>query len=870
MATAKKRGVRSAKGAGLGLFFVALLIATLAQLLLRQEHATWSHQLPGWLGFAFGGFLLLRAWRRSGGQSAGPERVPLALEAGLLLLIVLFALSVRLDGLKHYPFGGFRDEGENGNVAIQLLKGETVDGTGQRFPAYIEHNTQNAAGYFYPVALSFKLFGISITSVRYVSVFFGVLSVLAFWALARGFFGPSLALFLAACLASMRWHINFSRIGFLGIMTVFLSLPMLALLMKGLRQDLGPQTKRFRGGLFALALGLAVARGFLYFVGFQPGPLDDWVGLAMGVPLLVYAYKAWGDPRSRSLMLAATALALAMYSYMAARLFVVLVLLIVAHHLLTQPKALSRRGAMALLGTLGLAFLGLAIVVTGSAQAMPGLKTLGKGVITVGLLGHLVFWFRHRSLFKGWVRPLGLALGVGLVVAGPIYAYSLKNQKEVAARSYRVSIYNDEESDKRPWGIKLMQNLGPTIGMVNVWGDGNPRHNLPGENMVNYAWGALFGLGIFYALLRWRDPRAFMALALWQIALMAGYLSIEAPQSYRCISAIPAVLLLIGLVLERGVTALRLKLKEDAPYAVALLLLPILLGGAAYELNTYFKRQPKHPGVWAEFSASEYMMGQDLKALNENGHRTRGLVRPDWADSYTFRFMTYPERNYEYFDVAKHVPIRAPLSESGEDFLYILSPSYKPLAGVLKGLYPGGIYTERHHAITNELLYWTYWVPSKEAADAAALKNGLTGTYYLDQPADPQKPQLGPHWRAGLKRFDQLDPFILFDWTVSPIPGFFSAEWSGSLEAPKDGSYDFQLISNSYGLLEIDGHKVAERPFMPPGADTVQGSVHLSRGRHHIRLRYYEARNYSHLELWWKKPGDSEKEVVPSGALRPD
>jgi hypothetical protein len=865
----RKRKPSRAQGAGLGLFFGALVIAALAQLLLREERATWAHQLPGWLGMAVGGFLLYRASKRAPAQPQ-PERPSRALEAGLLLAIVVVAAWVRLDGLKSYPFGGFRDEGENGNVGIQLMKGEVVDGTDQRFPVYIEHNTQNAAGYFYPVAVMFKLFGISITSVRYVSVFFGVLSVLAFWALCRDLFGPSLALYLAACLATLRWHVNFSRIGFLGIMTVFLSLPMLGLLLKGLREPAGPQTKKFRAPLFWIAVGLAVARGFLQFFGFQPGAAEAWVGLILGIPLLLYAFKAWGDPRSRTLMLSATALALAMYSYMAARLFVALVLAIVAHHLLTQEKPLPRRAAMAFIGSLLLAFFGLAVVVLGSAQAMPALKVLGKGLIGLGIVAQGLFWLSQRRVFEGWLRPLGLALGLGLVVAGPLYAYSLKNQKEVAARSYRVSIYNDEEADKRPWGTKLVENLGPTMGMVNVWGDGNPRHNLPGENMANYAWAALFALGVFYSLLNWRDPRAFMALALWQVSLVAGYLSIEAPQAYRCISAIPAVLLFMGLALERGITPLRQKLGDDAPFGVALLLLPLLLGGAYYELNTYFHRQPRHPGVWAEFSAGEYMMGQDLKALNQDGHRTHGLVRPDWADSYTFRFMTYPERDYEYFEVARHVPIRAPLSGSGEDFLYILSASYQPLAGVLKGLYPGGTYNERRHPLTNELLYWTYLVPAKEAAAAADLKSGLKGAYYVDVPTDANKPEDGPHWVKTLKRKDQIDPFILFDWTVSPVPGFFSAEWSGSLNAPKSGAYDFNLNSNSYGLLEIDGHKVCERPFQPPAADWVNGRVQLSAGRHHIRLRYFEARNYSRLELWWKKPGDADKSVVPSEALRPE
>jgi hypothetical protein len=859
---------------GLGLFTFALALGALGEWLVWQPEAAivaWR-QVLGWLLFLAGGWLLKRAYTRSAPQPE-PESLPLGLEAALLVLVLAGAVFLRLHDLNHYPSGGFRDEGENGNVAIQLMNGDIVDGTSQACPAYIEHNTQNAAGYFYPVAVFFKLFGISITSVRYVSVLFGVLSVAAFWALARWFFGPLLGLFLTACLAAMRWHLNFSRIGFLGIMSVFLSLPMLLWLYKGLRAPPEPLGKgRRRQGLFTLALALAVARGGLEFF-MDPGPKEALLGLALGVPLLLFAVRALKDGRSRWLMLSAVALALAMYSYIAARLFVVLVALVVGHHLLTQQRQLKARVWLFLFGCLGVIALGGAILVltsagsaSNAAWSASGSKKLGELVVGLGVLGLLRFWWTQRDLLKGWYKPLGLALGVGLVVAGPLYSYSVKNQREVAARSYRVSIFNDEEADRRPWGAKLLENLGPTMGMMNVRGDGNPRHNYPNAIMVNWVWAALFGLGIFYALLRLSDPRAWLALTLWQISLIAGYASIEAPQAYRCISAIPAVLLFMGLVLERGLTPVKRWLGRDGLLAGAILLLPVLAVGAGLEIYTYFVIQPTHPGVWAEFSTGEYMMGQDLKALNEAGRPTRGLVKPDWADSYTFRFMTYPERNYEYFDVSRHVPIRPPESTSGSDFLYILGQSYKPLVSVLQSYYPHGEYKEVHHPLTNELLYWTYHVSAADAASAGNLDSGLMARYYVDVPADKDHPEKGPHWVGNLVNFTRLDPFILFDWSVSPVSGWFSAEWTGFIKAPLSGDYLFDLVSNSYGLLEIDGKPVVERAFQPPEGDERMGKVHLSAGKHRIRLRYYEARNYSRIELWWTPP-KGFRQVVPSMVL---
>ena len=52
-------------------------------------------------------------------------------------------------------------------------------------------------------------------------------------------------------------------------------------------------------------------------------------------------------------------------------------------------------------------------------------------------------------------------------------------------------------------------------------------------------------------------------------------------------------------------------MRPDRLAAFALIALFVGLGGQK-ELHTYFVDQPKHPGVWAEFSAGEYLMGKWL------------------------------------------------------------------------------------------------------------------------------------------------------------------------------------------------------------------------------------------------------------------
>ncbi|HTA17165.1 MAG TPA: PA14 domain-containing protein, partial [bacterium] len=235
---------------------------------------------------------------------------------------------------------------------------------------------------------------------------------------------------------------------------------------------------------------------------------------------------------------------------------------------------------------------------------------------------------------------------------------------------------------------------------------------------------------------------------------------------------------------------------------------------------------------------------------------------------FTFRFMTYPERNFEAFDPAVDVPMRQRPDLKGQDLLYILGDVYLPLVSVLRGFYPHGVYREVRHPYNGVLLYWTYWVSAAEAARASTVSTGLTGDYYQDGlPADPDHPEKSPHWVEKTKAFERVDPEILFQWTVTPLPGDFSVLWHGSLEAPRTGTYDFAVTCDSWGQLVIDGQTVVTKP-MVPGDDFAsrKGRIFLTAGRHSLRLKCFVVSHNPLMELWWKAP-KGVLEVVPSADL---
>jgi hypothetical protein len=201
------------------------------------------------------------------------------------------------------------------------------------------------------------------------------------------------------------------------------------------------------------------------------------------------------------------------------------------------------------------------------------------------------------------------------------------------------------------------------------------------------------------------------------------------------------------------------------------------------------------------------------------------------------------------------------LAIPGSDYFYVLDNAYLPLAGLLKNYYPNGKYKELRHPLNNELVYWSFLAPAEDIAKVKLGNTGLRAQYFKDRDD-------GTHWISSTRTINRIDPFILFNWTVSPVSGHFSAEWTGTLKAPVAGDYTFQAYSNNIVNLSIDGQSVFDRTDEKGGDRWTDGRIKLSAGRHSIRVRYAETRNDSRMELWWTVPGQV-RSVVPGDALQP-
>ena len=144
------------------------------------------------------------------------------------------ALALRLHQLDQFPLGVWLDEADNANHALRMVREANY------LPVYAEW-TNLPAHFLYVMAFAFQKFGGDAIAMRYVPVFFGVLTVVLAFLLFRRWFGNSIGFVAAVFIAVMRWHLTFSRLAMHGITVPFFVLLVLLLLDMALaRKQLAP------------------------------------------------------------------------------------------------------------------------------------------------------------------------------------------------------------------------------------------------------------------------------------------------------------------------------------------------------------------------------------------------------------------------------------------------------------------------------------------------------------------------------------------------------------------------------------------------------------------------------------------------------
>lgn len=428
-----------------------------------------------------------------------------------LTVVLIVASFFRLWELNRIPPGLYPDEAINANDAFLTLK------TKSPHVFYPENNGREGL-FINLIAFSFFLFGISAWSMRIVPAVAGILTVAGFYFLIKeiSFYSKKfrssseyLALLSSFFLATSFWHTNFSRIGFRGIFVPLILVFSFYFLIKGFRKQ---------------NLKFLITAGIIFGLGF--------------------------------------------YTYIAFRLTVILIVIILFIEFLH---------------------------------------------------------YKDKNQIKSFLIQSSLFLFFVFIVALPIGIYFINHPDYFVSRTAGVSIFSQENYVKAFW-----ESLIKHLAMFNIQGDGNWRHNIPNTPELLWPVGIIFLIGIGYSIFQsikairnkdWEElfPYCFL-LNWWFIMLLPGILTYEGiPHALRCIGAVPPVFAFAAIGLILVLEKINFYLKEKIPRLI--IFLAIIIIGSAFVLaqyNRYFINWGRNKEVKGAFCQRLVEIGNYLNSFPNN------------------------------------------------------------------------------------------------------------------------------------------------------------------------------------------------------------------------------------------------------------
>jgi 4-amino-4-deoxy-L-arabinose transferase-like glycosyltransferase len=769
-------------------------------------------------------------------------------------LLFAVALAPRVWHNADLPYGVWFDEAEAGLQARKFLQGV-------QYTPITDTYGRDASLFYYLIAAAQTLIPDPVLAARLVSATVGALCAPLVYLLGRELFGWQVGVVAGLVLATSRWHVDVSRLGWDPISLTLCAILAFWLLARAVR------TGTLRDAGWA---GLALGLGMHAYIGFRALPL-------IGFGLLIYA--AW--VRRWSLRTLAPRLAV----FAGTAVLAALPVLVFAIQdpagfngrlnqtlILNEPVAQSQKldelwsnvqkhalmfnisgdmngrhnlpGAPMLDPVSGLlVVLGLAIVVL---RPFDWRSLLLVGWAAVSMAGGIfTFPFEAPQAMRtlGVTPVLALLFAVALVLVLDRCAYVLRGRPTLIRRS-----------------------LALTGGLVVVWVGATNLSTFFGRQML--------------------DPTVWESFSTRETIPARAALAATSP--YEAILGSPTIapsiqsqLLAPGLV-QSIVTfdsTRQLPYRGNGP---ALVILETEHdAGLADEVARYYPTAPRRPIFGpnaAQPVVDELLLEHDMLTAS------RGL-----AATYRGSDGSVVERREPVAHLdsgASPVPLPADVTwqaglalDAGGQYGFRVPPTFQ-LA--VDGLAVSD--TERVELVSgNHLLSlsgtlsdgmrldlaWqppgaTTWAPIDEHSlfIAPSGGSGLQATFYPSQ-----------DWQ-GSPTVSLIDPVLDHYYHTNPLssvglsPQVWSAEWNGTLEAPTDGSYRFDAERLSRAGLWIDDRVVFDDT--PEGAaESLSGVVQLTAGRHQLRVRFQDRGDGGpRLYLFWTPPGGA-RETLSGRVLYP-
>jgi PA14 domain-containing protein/dolichyl-phosphate-mannose-protein mannosyltransferase len=847
----------------LSAFAFGLYAAYQGQLLIKQEMF-----YPGLAKYGIAALCMLLAFREPNPKQEDKlQEKPLKWYWELLLLVAILGVAawLRIRLIEIMPYGIECDEAGGTVNALEMR---------ENFKSLVAHPAGAPLFTLLPRLVSTAFFGIGNLGVKADAIFFGVVGIFAMYLLSRMFWGPRIALGVAALMALSRWHLHFSRFGFTN--TFFITLLIIAFyfLIKGLQS---------RKKLYFLMSGMGMA-----FV-----VQSETAGRLMPlIAIMLMLYFAYSQKRFfqrnwkpiLAIVLGAWLTGAGIFIFFGKH----------NHILLKRVQEVS--------------------VYSGDVNAP---RQVGKGLIdnirvSLGMLNHhgdyrtrhnggmsgepvLDFWTSIMFLlgflytmyyWRRWRYGIMLMWFFGFMAASIFSIEAPQSHRAFGLypaaflmigafldRSRRLLV---ESLGKLGWlvGVVLFVLLLIPISKTNFhkYFDTIPAFDTNCTSSARY-------VGSF-------DPEE------WETVFMSAYFWQGHPPFHLYARNIS------GRFYYYANTAMPYRLPEIKGLVYALVLeYPPLLP----TIQWFYPN-----GEFTEEKHDKYgLIYQGWAVPKEEVARTRGLTATYWNNSQWAGQPALVQKDADLtqtFDGTEW-PLEGPGSVEWEGTLWIphegnytfylyghdfvevsIGKKYRLQTDSkqekTRTIYlPAGLHRFRARAqhqtengrilfawsSTESITYFLYKMPHKQAF----FKQPFPHNYYFTYPESVgllETYYQTPDW-TGKIAAEQIQPALCYFSGFSNA--FRSIEWKGYLTIEEPGDYRFELTCNEFAELLIDGQHVFSRGTHPAGVarpNSVKQSVYLSKGRHRFEGRM--SSRGGGYKLWWTPPGKG-RELVPAWVLSP-
>jgi 4-amino-4-deoxy-L-arabinose transferase-like glycosyltransferase len=794
----------------------------------------------------------------------------------LALLAVILAVAVFMRGyqLADLPYGSWYDEAEAGLEAVEILNGQPF--------SPMAKFTFNPSLYFYVLALSFKIFGVSILGIRLVVATAGVLSCLFLYLLAKRLWGWRVAFVAGILLAVMSWHVTFSRLGMANITSPLFAIITFYFLIRGLETGrhadylwaglaagIGVYTyTAFR--LVALMMALLLVHEVLSHPGFLRRHFDGLIVMAVAailamMPLLIFAMQ---NPQEFTRRMNETSVFAKKNTEEEKRLALDNSLRL---HMLMFNVRGDPNGRHDLPGRPMADSVTAALLVLGLGYSLYRWQNKGYFLaviwLCIGLLGGIM------SL--DWEAPQGARTVVAMPAVAMLAAIPLGLAWEAANRGMR-----NAERGMRNAALSLskgseFRTLNSALAVVLLLAC------VGRLNFDRYFNEQMKSVEVFYA-----HSARETATARYINALGPGYWiylqTLNAP--------------IVRLIADRQedfrffMAIDHLPLKEHVDRDIVYLFEPWRVAVPVEEFLRYYPDAQVNtvydPAGEPIFHAVRVSQADVERIFGLTGRYYRGsdwqgqpfLTRTDRGIVFEASWNPLPSGEEGPFSVVWSGTFFAPRPGEYELGLRSQGASWANVDGQLvagnqgdpsasgsghvalaKGLHSLEARLSAEDSAGEVALYWTLPgqapepIPDNLLFTVPLSDQGLLGRYYR-----------GTDWQ-GLPEIQQVDRVLSFRWHDVPVQGgHWGVEWQGKLLIETSGRYRFSIVTNDRGWLMIDG-----RPLIEGGGSGSSGDIELAPGEHDIMVRYVDTRGYSEFRLYWELPGAFGREVIPSAALSP-